>query len=140
MRYNPLSKISLFFIFSFCISIIEINAQPDTSYIEIKSKMWFTSELDHSLIVMDDEGNQYDHYNNYILVDSKSGKLKIPYDSNYIFWDEYDENMNVPKKIYIVVLQVITLNDEVLKYKLFKVFDKDTLLYDATRKNPFLIK
>ncbi|NJO90497.1 MAG: hypothetical protein HC831_17215 [Chloroflexia bacterium] len=55
---------------------ILVNAQSDTSFIEVDSKMWFISEIDHSIIEMDDEGNQFDHYNNYIVVDYQKYKLK----------------------------------------------------------------
>ncbi len=76
-----------------------VDAQNDTSLVKIHSKMWFVSEIDHSIIEMDEEGNQFDHYDNYIVVDFQKQKLKIPYDNNYIFWDEYDENLNVKKKV-----------------------------------------
>jgi hypothetical protein len=118
--------------------VIQIYAQNDTSYIEIQSKMWFISEVDHSVIEMDEEGNQFDHYDNFIVVDYQKHKLKIPYDSNYIFWDKYDENMNVKKKVYRIVLQKIESKNHKAKHKLYKVFDKNKLIYDATLENPFI--
>jgi len=80
-------------------NIMDLSAQPNKKHIEIKSKMWFVSELDHSNIMMDEEGNQFDHYDNFIVVYNNGEKIKIPYQSNYIFWDEYDENMNVTKNM-----------------------------------------
>jgi len=123
-------------------TMMDLSAQNDTNYLEIKSKMWFVSELDHSLIMMDAEGNQFDHYDNFIVVYNKGKKIKIPYQNNYIFWDEYDENMNVTKKIYKVIIEVIENKDANHKkrigYNLFKVFDGKKLIYDATHKNPFI--
>lgn len=122
-------------------SMSNLSAQ-DKKYIEIKSKMWFVSELDHSSIMMDEEGNQFDYYDNFIVVYKKGKKIKIPYQSNYIFWDEYDENMNVTKKVCTVIIEVTEINDvdskKRISYKLFKVFDDQKLIYDATKKNPFI--
>lgn len=87
-----------FFVLSYFVFFSRCIAQADTSFIELNSKMYFISEIDHEQVMMDEEGNQFDRYNNYIVVDFENGKLKIPYDHNYIFWDEYDEDTNVKKK------------------------------------------
>jgi len=132
----------LFTVFILLVITVKMQAQSDTTYFEVNSQMWFVSEIDHSLIIMDDEGNQFDHYDNYIVVKNKEEKLKIPYDSNYIFWDEYDENMNVKKMYYNVVIQEIMSklknNDQRVEYKLFKVSEGERVIYDATKVNPFI--
>ena len=56
-------------------------------------------------------GNQFDHYDNFIVVYDKRNKIKIPYNNNYIFWDEYDDNMNVTKKIYRIIIEVTKINN-----------------------------
>lgn len=130
-------KKETFLIIIFCASLFQIRAQTDTTYIETSSKMWFVSELDHSVIMMDEEGNQFDHYDNYIVVDFNDKKLKVPYASNFIFWDEYDEKMNVKKKEYRLILWKLN-KESTITYKLYRVYDKNKLIYDATRKNPFI--
>lgn len=112
-------------------------AQNDTSFLTIHSKMYFISEIDHSMVLMDEEGNQFDHYDNYIVVNNKGKEIKIPYESNYIFWDEYDENMNVTKKVYKIIIEVTKNKANKKQFKLWKVYSKNKLLYDATKKNPF---
>ncbi len=143
--YYGLRKIFRFVVVSilvlFCIT--DLSAQKDIKYVEFKSKMWFISEVDHSVIMMDEEGNQFDHYDNFIVVYNKNEKIKIPYFNNYIFWDEYDENMSVSKKIYKVVIEQTEFTNngkEKISYKLLKVFDGKKLIYDATKKNPYIEK
>ncbi len=142
VRYNLLIMKKGLLLFSLlCNLSINSNAQADTSFLELNSKMWFISEIDHDQVMMDEEGNQFDCYNNFILVDFENSKLKIPYNHNYIFWDEYDEDMNVKKKTYRIILKKIQLPDiDGARYLLFKVFDNKDLLYDVTLKNPFIQK
>jgi len=79
---------------------------------------------------------------NFIVVYNNGEKIKIPYQSNYIFWDEYDENMNVTKKIYRIIIEITEIKKTEEKtrisHKLHKVFDGKELIYDATRENPFV--
>lgn len=91
---------------------------------------------------MDEEGNQFDHYDNCIVVYNKGEKIKIPYQSNYIFWDEYDENMNVTKKTYRIIIEQKEIEkadvEKAKNYKLFKVYEAKNLIYDTTQKNLFV--
>lgn len=127
--------IAFFVIFKFVLPT-SLIAQADTTYLTSYSKMWFISEIDHSVIMMDEEGKQFDYYNNYIMVDYQGKKLKVPYNSNYIFWDEYDENMHVSKKAYRIILAKVThIKKKKTSYSLFKVFEGTKLVYDATKSS-----
>lgn len=124
-------------ILTFILSPLSNYAQSDTSYIEFDSKMYFISEIDHSSVYIDEDGNQFDYYNNYIVVYNKGTQIKIPYDSNYIFWDKYDENIKITKKVYKITIKVLNISKIKKKYVLWKVYDKYNLIFDRTKKNPF---
>ena len=71
---------------------------------------------------------------------NRGKKIKIPYNSKFIFWDDYDKNMNVIKKTYIIILEITNTNnsdsERIVQYKLYKVFDGKKIIYDTTKSNP----
>jgi len=112
----------------------------EKKHITIVSKMWFVSETDRTEHMMDEDGNMFDSYYNYIVVYHKGKKIKLPYDSNYIFWDIYDKNMNVIKKTYTLIVEVSEYRSpegrKKIRYRLLKVYDRKKLIYDSAGKNP----